>query len=290
MNWSELWENIVEHSSTFVSKLIMIALTLLIAHLINVAISNVFSRVSKRANQLSDRDRAKQINTTMTIFTSVVRFSLFILSCIFILDQLGYGSFVNKIFVTAGLGTLVLTWGAQDIIDDLLSGVFLLFEKQFTVGDYVAIGNYTGTVTELSLRVTRLRTYQGQIVVIPNGKIESVLNYGNNSYSLANIVVPTPYNMNTEHIIEILQEEMDKHYEANKPIYVSSPTILGINTFNTSSVDIGIVAQTIPMKQWEVERGWRMAIKKRFDEEGISIPYQTVTISNLNQETEKPED
>ena len=122
-----------------------------------------------------------------------------------------------------------------------------------------------------------ISTFDGTRIIIPNGQINSVINYGN-QFNLAKIVVPTPYDANTQELIGKIESWLKEYYEANKEIFVEEPKVLGVSEFGASSVDVTLIGKVQPLKQWQVERDWRLLVKSKFDAEGISIPFQTITV------------
>lgn len=277
INWSEIWEKIKGDTDTLIVKIIGIIVILLIARLCLGIITKHTTRGIEKGKAMSDERKGKELVTAMTIVRSVSRYAIYFIALMLILNQIGFGSSVNNILVTAGVGSLVISLGAQNIIQDMLAGAFILFEKQYAVGDFVKIGDYTGTVSSIAMRLTYLTNTDGQKVIIPNGQIKQVVNYGN-VYNVARVVIPTPYEANTREVLELLKEMVDGYYEKNRAIFVEAPTVLGITAFNNSSVDITIMARVLPLKNWQVERELRLLIKEEFDKRGISIPYQQVDV------------
>lgn len=279
MNWQEIWQKIKENSTEIAFKLIMIALIFIVAHILIKILSHFTGKAMKKASDLKDQERGKQITTLMTVTRSVSRYLIYFIAILLVLEQIGFGSSLSNLLVTAGVGSLIISLGAQSIINDFLAGMFILFERQYSVGDYVKIGDFAGTVTSVAMRVTYLRNYEGQKIIVPNGKITSVINYGS-AYNLAKLVVPTPYGADTRHLIDVIQETADTYYREHEEIFIEQPKVVGVSEYNASSVDITLVGKVIPMKQWDTERAWRLLIKERLEKEGISIPYQTITIEH----------
>ncbi|MBQ1506756.1 MAG: mechanosensitive ion channel family protein [Erysipelotrichales bacterium] len=277
MNWNELLEKLKDGGIKIIGSLLLIILTFVAANLILKAISSYTRRAIDKANQMEDKAHGKQIVTVMSILRSVSRYLLYFFAIMISLNTMGFGANLNNVLVTAGVGSLILSFGAQSFIKDVVAGLFLIFEKQYSVGDFVKLGDYTGTVTGVATRVTYLTTVDGTKVIIPNGSIPSVINYGN-KFNQAKIVVPTPYEANTAELIEKITGWLNEYYRENKENFVEPPQVLGVSEFNASSVDLTVVGKVLPLKQWQTERDWRLLIKKHFDEEGISIPYQTVTV------------
>ena len=281
INWKEVWEQIKGDTTTFIVNIIFIIIILLIAKLLLNLVTKNTSKGIEKGKAMDDERKGKELITAMTIIRSISRYAIYFIALMLILNQIGFASSVNNILVTAGVGSLIISLGAQSIIQDMLAGMFILFEKQYAVGDFVKIGEYTGTVTSIAMRLTYLTNIDGQKVIIPNGQIKQVINYGN-EYNVARLVIPTPYEANTKDIIDLLSKITESYYEENKNILVEAPTVLGITAFNNSSVDITITAKVKPMTHWQVERELRLRIKEEFDKQNISIPYQQVDVKIKN--------
>ncbi|MBQ1304958.1 MAG: mechanosensitive ion channel family protein [Erysipelotrichales bacterium] len=277
MKWDEIWETFKTTGLKIATNLVLILLVFLAAHIILVIISRYTGKAIERAKKMEDEKRGKHIVTLMSVSRSFSRYLLYFFAILLTMNILGFGANVNNVLVTAGVGSLVLTFGAQSFIRDVVAGLFIVFERQYSVGDFVKIGEYTGTVTGIATRVTYLSTFDGTRIIIPNGQINSVINYGN-QFNLAKIVVPTPYDANTQELIGKIESWLKEYYEANKEIFVEEPKVLGVSEFGASSVDVTLIGKVQPLKQWQVERDWRLLVKSKFDAEGISIPFQTITV------------
>ena len=275
--WEEIKERLMGDTTTVIINVVIIVLIFILAHIVMMVVSRQTKRTIDSAEKMTDKERSKKIITSMTITRSVARYIVYFIAILLVLNLLGLGASVNNILVTAGIGSLFISLGAQSIIKDILAGLFMMFENQYSVGDYVTINNYTGTVTSVAMRVTYLRNFEGQQVIIPNGQITSVVNYGN-TYNTAKVVVPTPYEGNTREIMNIITDEVNRYYEEHKDLFYEAPKVMGISAYSDSSVDITVVAKAMPLKHWEVEREFKLIIKERLDKEGISIPYQQVVI------------
>lgn len=127
-------------------------------------------------------------------------------------------------------------------------------------------------MTATAMRVTYLKNFAGQQIIIPNGSIGRVINYSRTD-SLAKITVGTPYEADTRQVMEVLDQAVKAYAEEVKDILVEQPKIQGITDLADSSVNITVVCRTLPCRHWEVERGLRLAVKEALDEAGIGIPY-----------------
>lgn len=272
-----------QFSKDLIPKLISILATIItviiifvIARIVMNIVSHFTSKAMKKADNLTDKLKAQEVKTTMTVVHSANRYIVYLVAILMTLGTMGMSDSVSSAVVAAGVGGLIISFGAQSIIKDMLAGAFLLFERQFFVGDYVKIGNYQGTVESIALRVTYLNV-KGQRVIIPNGSINEIINYSRSNI-ITFISIPTPYEANTKEVMNVIQKVVDKYYSKNTELFASKPEVLGISDFGDSAININLRIETVPMKHWEVERAIKLVIKEEFDKKGISIPYQQVVV------------
>ena len=277
INWEEVFKEFKINSTILIKDLFMIAIVILISALIMKLISSLTGRSIERARKLGDDPKSKSFITFMTLLRSLARYAVYFVAFCIIINQLGYGSVLSNIITAAGVGALIISLGAQSVISDMIAGAFILFEQQFNVGDYVQINEYSGTVTAMAMRCTYLETWKGEKVIIPNGQIKTVINYSG-KFNMAIVDVPTPYEADSEKVKAILQEEANKYYEENKKICYDKPTVLAIASFDESAVMMTVQMKAKGRNHFTIQRDLKMAIKKRFDKEGISIPYNQIVV------------
>lgn len=271
------WVDIIDRLKDFGIDILIIIAIFLIAKLVENIASKITGRAMKNAEKLSDKDKTQQIKTSMTLTHSANRYIVYAIAIILCLKVLGLGEQVSGALVAAGIGGLVISFGAQTIVKDMLAGLFLMFEKQFLVGDYVKIADYEGRVTSIALRNTYLDC-AGKKVIIPNGEVRDVVNYSKTN-SLAIIKIPTSYEADTRKIMNVMQKVIDKYYETNADLLTENKAkVAGIDSLNDSSVDIVVRIETKPLKHWQVERDLKLLIKEEFDKKKIEIPYQQIVI------------
>lgn len=172
---------------------------------------------------------------------------------------------------------MIVSFGAQSLIKDVITGILLLFEKQYSVGDYVKINEYEGFVTSIAMRVTYLDS-KGKKIIIPNGQIETVINYSND-YSLFELTIPTSYKDDTNKVIELLKTVVKNYYEENKGNFLSEPIVQGVSKLNDSSVDVYINGKVKPLSQWSIEREIRLLILNSMKENGFEIPFNQIDVN-----------
>ncbi len=280
---TDLWNSIQENLFHILTVLVTIVVLLVVAKLILNQLSKYTAKAIAKAKNSPDDQKSRQIITAMTLLRSVGRYLIYFIFIALVLYQLGFGNVIGNLMVTAGFGSLAISFGAQSIVKDVVTGFFMMFEKQYSVGDFVKIGEFEGVVTSIAMRVTYLTSFKGQKIIIPNGSIANVINY-TNDYNTAVITIPTPYDSNTKEIIDMVQEELDKYQSDHLEIFVERPSVMGIGSFNASSVDLTVVAKVKALSHWQVERDLRLAIKERFDTEKIDIPFQQVVVHNAKEE------
>ncbi len=194
---------------------------------------------------------------------------------------------VNTSAILAGAGILGLAvgFGAQNLVRDIISGFFILFEDQFSVGDYVEAGGVVGTVEEIGLRTCKIRQWTGQLDVIPNGEITRVTNY-NRGQMLAIVMVGIAYEEDIDRAITVLEQECVQAYRDIKAI-LDVPRVHGVTELADSSVNIRTVAPAQPEQYWAVERELRRRFKYALDRAGIEIPYPRRVLYQRDEENQK---
>src|SRR5690606_7424660 len=200
----------------------------------------------------------------LNIFSYVLIF-LFIVMFFGIIEQP-----IGPLLAGAGVIGLAIGFGAQGLVSDIVTGFFILLERQIDVGDYVTVSNYDGVVEEIGLRTTQLRGFDGTLHFIPNRNISSVSNHSRgNMRALVDIAIP--FNEDMDKAIHVLQEMCDQIADTDSNI-VDGPNVIGVQELATSKAVLRIIAKTKNDTHSEVERKIRKAIKETFDKNGIVMP------------------
>lgn len=210
-----------------------------------------------------------KLKTMNALIKSVFRYFIFFIFVIMVLRELNID--YTPILASAGILGLAVGFGAQNLIADIISGFFFIIEGQMSVVDYITAGTYTGIVEEIGLRTTRLRDFSGEQHIIPNGKIEVVTNHTTGNMR-ALVDVDVDYGEDLERVEKVLiqlGEELSQRFSEIK----QGPLVLGVVDLADSGITLRMVAYTEPMEQWKIEREMRKAIKERFDQENIEIPF-----------------
>ncbi|GIN61902.1 putative MscS family protein YkuT [Robertmurraya siralis] len=177
---------------------------------------------------------------------------------------------VASLIAGAGIVGLAVGFGAQGLVSDVVTGFFLLLEKQIDVNDYVTVGNFDGIVEAVGLRTTQIRGFDGTLHFIPNREITSLSNHSRgNMRALVDIGIS--YEDDIDHAIDVMQQACERVAKQTSTI-LEGPNVLGVQAFGTSEVVIRVIAKTVNGEQWAIERQLRKAIKEAFDAHGIEIP------------------
>lgn len=273
----ELWQGLMQNGGNILWNLLVTAVILLIAKFALQAVSSFTGRAIQKGNLRLSEPQKKRSDTMMTLLRSASRYLIYFVALLLILRQFGFGQTINNLLVTAGIGSLAIGFGAQNLVKDLVTGFFIMFENQFSVGDYVKIDDVEGTVEATAIRVTYLRSLKGDQIIIPNGSISRVINYTRGCYS-ASITVSTAYEADTRAAMEIIDRAVKRYGEEHGELLEDMPSVTGVTALGESSVEIGVFCKVKPLQQWAVERGMRLAVKEEFDRLGESFPYPHLVV------------
>jgi len=242
---------------------------LLLAFLLHQAGRRAIDRYFALKGGGAPPEAEKKVHTLQPLFHQIWRYLVLAFALLLILSQAGVQ--LGPLLATAGIAGIAIGFGAQRLVRDLITGFLLLVEDQYSVGDYITVGKFTGIVEEVGLRVTRLRDFNGDLHIIPNGNIENVTNHARGAVR-AWVEVKIPYEADLDRAIAVLEELAEELKEQYAEI-VEGPTVLGVTEMSESGFVISIIARTAPLKHWQIERELRRAIKKRFDREKIDMAY-----------------
>ena len=184
-----------------------------------------------------------------------------------------WGISASSIVAIGGAASLAIGVGAQDVIKDMLSGFFILSENQYVIGDVVTIDGYTGKVEAIGMRTTRIRSLDGNVHIIPNGRISVVTNMSK-GFNRAIVDVGVTYDEDIDRVLAVLRDEMKLVYKNERLTgMIAEPNVLGVEELGDSSVVIRISTDCEIGENWQLERELRRIIKKRLEKEGIEIPF-----------------
>jgi moderate conductance mechanosensitive channel len=221
----------------------------------------------------------QRIATLLGLARSVGMAVIALISLFMVLTTLGIA--IGPLLAGAGVFGLAISFGAQSLVRDFISGLFILFENQFAVGDVIRIGDVSGKVETMTLRIVVMRDLHGTVHIVPNGEINRVSNL-TRSFARAVVDVSISYREDADKVMEIMRDVGQGLWKDPtwRPILIDEPTVPGIESFTDTSVDMRILATTIPLKQWDVARELRRRLKRRFDEDGVetAFPHRTINL------------
>jgi len=246
----------------------------LLQHLINPVIRVA---IRERMKTEPEEEVQQRIDTLSHVLYRTALMVVVALVGIMVLTEVG----VNVAPLIAGLGLvgLAVGFGAQSLVKDVINGIFILVDNQYSKGDVVTLAGMVGIVEDINLRRTVLRDLDGTVHFIPHSNVEVASNW-TMEYSRVNLDVGVAYESDLDHVIGVInrvgKELAEDPAFAHK--FRTAPHVLRVDNFGDSSIDIKITGDTIPLEQWALMGELRLRLKRVFDEEGIVIPYPQRTL------------
>ncbi|GAA4358742.1 mechanosensitive ion channel family protein [Angustibacter luteus] len=262
----------------FVAAVIRFILLRLLRRLIRGTVQSTDKLAENRATRvlvsatgaLNERRRART-ETLGSVLGSVITGVVFGIAFLMILSELGFN--LAPVLASAGVAGVALGFGAQSLVKDYLSGIFMLLEDQYGVGDLIDTGEAVGTVEEVTLRITKLRDGSGVAWYVRNGEIVRVANKSQ-GWSTAIVDIPVAYAEDIERAKQVISDVVAQVYadESFAGIILDAPTVAGVEQITGSTVTIRVIAKTEPNEQWGVQRAIRERVKVAFDAAGVRAP------------------
>lgn len=262
---------------------IIVALAVIANRLVRRAIAGYASRVSNRSAAERDEDPDAirrdelRVNTATSAIGGAATVVIFVIAGLIALGELGVT--LGPLLAGAGIAGIALGFGAQNMVRDVLAGLFVVFEDHYGVGDIIDAGRATGTVEDVSLRITKIRDIEGTLWFVPNGIIEGV---GNRTQMWARAIIDfdIDYRADHERAGEIIKETADRVWQdPEAPVRIlEEPALWGVESLGDSSVVIRLAVKCAPAEQWKLSRMLRGEVKKALDAEGIEIPFPQHTV------------
>ncbi|MCF2647629.1 MULTISPECIES: mechanosensitive ion channel family protein [Bacillaceae] len=268
------WGDFFLNTALVAIKILLILLSyLLIKKMAKQLINKLFESYIQK-NSIS-RGRAF---TLESLINNLITYVLFFILIITILQLLGIDA--TAILAGAGIIGLAVGFGAQGLVSDLVSGFFILLEKQLDVGELITIGEFSGTVEQVGLRTTQIRAADGTLHFIPNREITQLSNHSRGEMQ-ALVDIDISVNNDLQRTLEILQQVCERIADENDTI-TDGPNLIGIQNLGANTITIRIIAKTKNMEQWGMERLIRQEAKVALDENGIQFPQAPLVIEKEN--------
>lgn len=259
---------------------IIIIISIVLVQFSNFLITNFGSQAIHRiliSNKTAVTELEKRVSTLTGIFKKLVLLTISSITIMMVFAELGFD--IKPILTGAGIVGLAVGFGAQNLVKDIISGLFLILENRIRIGDCAIINGTSGLVEQVNLRTTILRSPDGTVHVFPNGTINSLSNMTQEfSFYVFNIGVA--YKEDVDKVISTLNEIGDGIIkdDAFKSNILAPLEVFGLDQFGDSAIMIKARIKTLPNQQWGIGREMNKRIKKRFDELGIEIPFPHQTI------------
>ena len=249
----------------------------LIKHFGKAVIDKIVRRAITSDRYSSAKAEKMREDTLISILSAILRIALWVFGTMLVLAQLGVD--IGPLIAGASVAGIAIGFGAQAVVKDFVSGIFIILENQYRVGDVITLAGITGTVEEITVRQTILRDVDGAKHFVPNGQI-SVTSNLTMDYSNLVLNVDIAYDADIDKVrrtIDAVGAELAADGEF-KELIVEAPKFLRVQEFGAHSVVVRAMGKMKPGNQWRVAGEMRLRLKRAFDERGIEIPYQQLVI------------
>ena len=260
-----------ERLQNILSILITIILVLIFSKIITKTGKNIIQTILiPRKGIKNYRKKISRAETLTPFLNSILTFFVYFIAVTIILKKIGIDT--TAIIASAGVLGLAIGFGAQTIVKDFISGIFILIDGTISVGDVITVDSHTGTVESLNLRHIQLRKFSGELWTIPNGQIANFGNY-NREWNRAVVEVDLAYEQDIEKGMKELETIGHQWAEKNQDKILEPPVVQGVMSLGASGITIRLIVKIKPMMHWEAERDLKRLIKNHFDSKGIEIPF-----------------
>jgi len=229
------------------------------------------------SSRMDDRESVKRAETLGRVIRYLISVVVTLVAGMLVLAEVGIS--VAPILGAAGVVGLAVGFGAQSLVKDYFTGFFLLLENQIRQGDVVKLDGHAGLVEEITLRYVQLRDYDGNVHIVPNGQVTTVVNMSR-AFAYAVVDAGVAYRENVDDVMEVMRRTGATMREdpAMGPRILADLDIAGVDSWGDSAVVIRCRFKTLPLEQWTVKREFLRRLKAAFDEAGIEIPFPHLTV------------
>lgn len=244
----------------------IVTIAALAIFLINIILPKLFQRTNRQ-------------KTIISLMKSLIKWVIIIITILLVLNAFGVDT--STLLASAGILALVIGLGAQSLIADIIAGFFIVFEEEYQVGDIITIDGFRGTVSDIGIRVTKIVDAGGNVKIMNNSDIKSIINQ-TSELSVAKCIMSIDYDENVERVEKIFKEYAPK-IQKNIPDIIEGPFYRGINQLNSSSVDLFFIAKCNEENVYQVQRDMNKELFKMFKENNITVPFPQVVVSNREE-------
>jgi small-conductance mechanosensitive channel len=252
-----------------VKGVIVIVGTIFLMRFASALIKTIFQLFERGAVNRHAPASRRRLQTLSATFRGIAQTVILFIGLMTLLGQLGIN--ITPILASAGVLGIAIGLGAQSLIKDFFAGLLILLEDQFSVGDTVKIGETSGTVEQLTLRVTRVRALDGSLTTIPNGTVGAVVNYSK-GWSRVVLDVEIDYKEDVDRAMRVMLETAKRVRGESPADIIEEPAMLGVDKLGATSITLRLLAKTATNRHNDVGRELRRRVKLAFDQEGIKTP------------------
>lgn len=274
---TKLWDYVT--SSDFWDMIFLVSVKILGILLISYLVVFIGKKIIARVFLIRVRNNERRQITIVKLLQSVLSYLVYFSAIMGILSAVNIQ--VAGLLAGAGIASVAIAFGAQNLVKDVITGFFIILEDQFSVGDYVKINASEGTVMEIGLRTTKIKGATGEQFILPNGSITEVINYSINN-SKASIDMQVALDANIEKVQKIIQDYLDTlptQYEE----LVNPPLFLGVTNTTSTEATIRITVETLPLQQHAISRIIRKDVIDILTRNGIPLAVPKMMFYERNQ-------
>lgn len=257
-------------SDHLITILLILVVAYILRRVLTLLIGRSLHRTIRKDLYPTERDRNKRIDTLNELVTAVVRVMVWFVAGLMIISELGINT--APLMASAGVVGIALGFGAQSLIKDFVSGIFIISENQYRIGDVVRIGTETGTIEAITIRTTILRDLDGNVHHVPNGSIVVTTNM-TSGFSRINediIVAPDADIAEIEKLINAVGKRIAEDEKYRKKI-IEAPAFARVDGFVTNGMIVKILGKVVDGEQWEIKGELYRKLRKSFDDAGITL-------------------
>jgi small conductance mechanosensitive channel len=265
--------------SNLLQAVLLIAGTILLTRFASWVSDRITTRIDAKATEgdaLVRSEALKYRHSITQVITWTILVVIYCVVAVLVFERLGFP--ISGFVAPASVVAVAIGFGAQRVVQDILSGFLIVTERQYGYGDIVRLSlqgsslTATGTVEEVTLRTTRIRSLNGEVIITPNGQIVQVTNLSRD-WARVVVDVPVPVSVDLNHVTEILRQVCDEIFsdEEMKPLLLDPPNVMGVENLEVDHFNLRVVARTLPGKQFDVGRDLRARITMVFLREGITL-------------------
>lgn len=265
---NKFFENLIYSDSlrSLIIKIVLSVIVFLVAKIIIYIFTKALTNLVKTYKK-NDFSNSKKVNSIVSISSSVLKYIIYFIVIVIILSIFDVNTL--SLIATAGVGGIIIAFGVQSIVKDLFSGVFILLDDQYNIGDDVVINGISGNIMSINMRNTQIQGYDGSVNTISNGSITTVTNLSkNNQRSVVTFCFPT--DVDVEKVKKIISDFSTEFSEKHKSV-IKDPVFFGVTETEKYYVKIAVALWSKQSTQWQNEKNLREELYKKFKEKNIEF-------------------